>query len=205
MLITARNHSHHIARGHQRQECAADTTRQFCIIVERESQSSRYIEIAHDTSWTDSDACTQCSCSSNGHLTCRHVHERCTRSCLLHKKRPVSIMYFFPSGSQWFTPSTEPCRSCQCVHGQRTCTHCDRILEIDIDTTNLRQQNNQPPSRPAIGEYHLLPVEATLARAMPCLLQINEHSHRLIYPGQQTWFEQRCYFCSQENGRLLTC
>ena len=105
-------------------------------------------------------------------------------------------MYYFPSGLKWFTPPHDKCRSCMCVNGQRRCVNCDQVLKINVDT------NQQ---RPAIDEYRLLPTISPSVKTKPCLLQVNINSHRLILPGQKTWFEQRCYICSKRDGRLKFC
>jgi hypothetical protein len=112
-------------------------------------------------------------------------------------------MYYFPSGSKWLTPPSDKCRSCMCINGQRKCINCDRILKIDVSNNNNNNNNSQ--QSPAIGEFRLLPTVLTVMKMTPCLLQTSISSHRLIFPGQQTWFEQRCYFCSQRGGRLITC
>jgi hypothetical protein len=85
-----------------------------------------------------------------------------------------------------------------CINGQRTCINCDQIVTIDIKT-NTQQRTA------AIGEYRFLPKISTDMKTTPCLLQTGLSSHRLIFPGQQTWFERRCYFCSRQGGRLITC
>ncbi len=164
-------------------------------------QLSRYIEIPRETSWIDQHACTRCSCTLDGHLKCDFIHQSCTRPCLLNKTRPVSLMYYFPSGSKWLTPPNDKCRSCMCINGQRKCINCDEIIKINVSTII----NNYPQQLPPIGEYSLLPTVLTNIKTTPCLLQTGISSHRLIFPGQRTWFEQRCYFCSQRDGRLITC
>jgi hypothetical protein len=110
-------------------------------------------------------------------------------------------MYYFPSGSQWLTPPNDQCRSCMCFNGQRKCLNCDEIVQIDVSTATNNNNNHQQRSS-AIGEYMLLP---RMMKTTPCLLQTGINSHRLIFPGQQTWFEQQCYFCSQGGDRLITC
>jgi len=178
----------------------------FCILIERlissniSEELSRYIEIPRETSWIDRDACTRCSCTLDGHLKCEFLHESCTHPCLLHKTRPISIMYYFPSGLKWLTPPNDKCRSCTCIDGQRQCIHCDQIVKIDVSTISPTNNNQQRST--SIGEYRLLP---TIIKSTPCLLQTGINSHRLIFPGQQIWFEQRCYFCSKGDGRLITC
>jgi hypothetical protein len=181
----------------------------FCILIERLTSSniseelSRYIEIPRETSWIDRDACTRCSCTLDGRLKCEFLHQSCTRPCLLYKTRLISIMYYFPSGSKWLTPPNDKCRSCMCINGQRNCMNCDQIVKIDISTPTTNNNNNQQQQRStAIGEFRLLP---TIIKKTPCLLKTGINSHRLIFPGQQTWFQQRCYFCSQGDGRLITC
>lgn len=193
-----------------RPQCPVGTIPQFCILIERLSssniteKSSRYIEIPRETSWVDRDTCTRCSCSSNGRLSCEYLHATCNRPCLIHKTRPISLMYYFPSGSKWLTPPNDKCRSCMCINGQRKCINCDQILKIDVDTqTVLNDNNNQRGS--AIGEYSLLPSVIPSVKTKPCLLQITTSSHRLVLPGQQTWFEERCYFCSKRGSRLISC
>lgn len=189
-----------------RPQCSIGTTPQFCVLIERLSattatqKSSRYIEIARETSWTDRESCTRCSCTLDGRLTCEYLHATCKRPCLIHKTRPVPMMYYFPPGSKWLTPPNDKCRSCLCVDGQRKCINCDQILKIDIDSAPVLN-NNQPGS--AVGEYRLAPSASV--KMKPCLLQTDPSSHRLILPGQQTWFEERCYFCSKRDGRLISC
>ncbi|CAF0826375.1 unnamed protein product [Rotaria sordida] len=192
-----------------RSQCPIGTTPKFCILIERLSssntseKSSRYIEIPRETSWIDRNTCTRCSCKTDGRLTCEFLHATCNRPCLLQKTRPVLVMYYFPSGSKWFTPPNDKCRSCTCINGQRTCINCDQILKININMNRVLKNNNQKQS--AIGEYSLLPSGPTSIKTKPCLLQINISSHRLVLPGQQTWFENRCYFCSKTDGRLISC
>jgi len=111
-------------------------------------------------------------------------------------------MYYFPSGSNWLTPPNDKCRSCKCINGQRSCINCDQIVKIDISTPTTNNNKQQQQRSTAIGEFRLLP---TIIKSTPCLLKTGINSHRLIFPGQQTWFEQRCYFCSQGDGRLITC
>jgi hypothetical protein len=197
---------------HIRPQCPLGSTPQFCILVERLSsssniseKSSRYIEIARETSWTDRNTCTKCSCTLDGRLTCEYLYATCQRPCLVHKNRPISIMYYFPSGSKWLTPPNDKCRSCMCVNGQRKCIRCDQVLQISIDTNTALTNNNNNQQRSAIGEYSLLPSSSSSVKTKPCLLQTSISSHRLILPGQQTWFEGRCYFCSKGGGRLLSC
>jgi hypothetical protein len=107
-------------------------------------------------------------------------------------------MYYFPSGSKWLTPPHDKCRSCRCINGERKCLECDQIVKINVDTI---AQNNQQESS-AIGELRLLP---RILKATPCLLETGVNSHLLIFPGQRTWFEQRCYFCSLDGDRLIAC
>jgi hypothetical protein len=140
----------------------------------------------------------------DGRLTCEYLHENCKRPCLIQKARPIPLIYYFPPGSKWLTPPNDKCRSCMCINGQRKCINCDQILNIDIDSkTNSNNNNNQRGS--SIGEYRLVPSISKPIRMKPCLLQINPSSHQLILPGQQTWFEERCYFCSKRDGRLIFC
>ena len=115
------------------------------------------------------------------------------------------MMYYFPPGSKWLTPPHDKCRSCMCSNGQRKCINCDQILKISIDSKIVLNNNNQQQQGSAVGEYSLLPSVSTSVKIKPCLLQINTSSHRLILPGQQTWFEERCYFCSKRDGRLIIC
>ncbi len=191
---------------HARSQCPLGTIPRFCILIERLSpsnaseKSSRYIEIPRETSWIDRDTCTQCSCSLNGRLTCEFLSSTCNRPCLIHKTRPVSVMYYFSSGSKWLTPPNDKCRSCSCINGERRCINCEQVLKIDIDA-----KNNNDQQKSAIGEYRLSPSIPTSAKTTPCLIQISISSHRLILPGQQTWFEGRCYFCSKRDGRLISC
>lgn len=196
--------------SHVRSQCPIGTTPQFCILIERLSltnaseKSSRYIEIPLKTSWIDRDTCTRCTCSSEGRLMCEFLHKICSRPCLIQKTRPISIMYYFPSGSKWITPPNDKCRSCACTNGQRKCINCDQVLKIDInDNRILKNNNNQQQS--SIGEIRLLPSIPTSTKTKPCLLKINTNSHRLILPGQQTWFESNCYLCSGGDGRLMSC
>ena len=196
----------HVTTLRIRPQCSAGTIPHICVLIERikstniTEKSSRYIEIARETSWTDRNSCTRCSCSLDGHLTCEYLHATCKRPCLIHKTRPVSMIYYFPPGAKWLTPPNDHCRSCTCVDGQRKCVNCDQILKIDIDGDS-ESNTNQHGS--AIGEYRLMP--STSIRMKPCLLQIDRSSHQLILPGQQTWFEERCYFCSKRDGRLISC
>ncbi len=198
----------HVTTLRVRTQCPLGTKPQFCILIERLSssnvseKSSRYIEIPRETSWIDRDTCTRCSCSLDGRLSCEYVHATCIRPCLIHKTRPISLMYYFPSGSKWLTPPNDKCRSCMCTNGQRKCINCDQILKIDIDSKTVLNNNQQGA---AIGEFSLLPLISTSDKIKPCLLEINTNSHRLILPGQQTWFEERCYFCSKRGGRLISC
>lgn len=157
---------------------------------------SRYIEIPRRTSWLDSNTSTRCSCSIDGYLSCTPVHSKCARPCLVHRRDPYSISYYFPSGSSWITTSKEQCRRCRCDQGERQCLNCHPILTIKIDTrlTSLRDDSRLQPS--------------TLSRQRqirPCLLELESNSHRLIYPGQQTWWQEKCYFCSMYQGRLIRC
>ncbi|CAF1011715.1 unnamed protein product [Adineta steineri] len=203
----------HVRSSHVRPQCSNNTIPQYCVLIERISsssspsniseKSSRYIEIPRETSWIDKNKCTQCSCTLNGRLTCEFLHDRCSRACLIHKSQPISIIYYFPSGSKWLTPPNDKCRSCICVNGQRTCINCDQTVKIDIAAAATALNNIQ--KRPAIGEYSLLPLKSQSAKTTPCLLQINTSSHRLILPGQKTWFKERCYICSKHSSRLLSC
>ena len=191
-----------------RSECSLDSIPKFCILIERISTSntseqlSRYIEIPRETSWIDHHACTRCSCTINGHLKCEFIHPSCSRPCLLNKTRPLSLMYYFPSDAKWLTPPNDKCRSCQCINGQRKCLNCDEFVQINVNTIN---NNNYQQRLTAIGEFRLLPKAVTTIKTTPCLLITGINSHRLIFPGQQTWFEQRCYFCSLHDGRLTPC
>jgi hypothetical protein len=190
-----------------RPQCPLGAIPQFCILIERLSsknisvKSSRYIEIPRETSWIDRNKCTRCSCTLDGRLTCEFLDAKCHRPCLIHKTRPIPIMYFFPSGLKWMTPPKDKCRSCTCVNGYRRCVNCDQILKINVDTN--RVLNNQ--QRPIVDEYRLLPSISTSVKTTPCLLKVNINSHRLILPGQKTWFEERCYICSKRDGRLISC
>jgi hypothetical protein len=197
----------HVTILRLRPECPLGSIPKFCILIERvlssntNEQSGRYIEIPRETSWIDHHACTRCSCTLDGHLKCEFLHISCTRPCLLNKTRPVALMYYFPSGSKWLTPPNDKCRSCMCINGQRQCINCDEIIQIDVNTVTKNYQQRLA----AIGEYRLLSTVPTHIKTTPCLLQTGISSHRLIFPGLQTWFEQRCYFCSQSGGRLITC
>lgn len=197
-----------------RSQCPAGTQPRFCILIERLSSSSNsseksslYIEIPRETSWIDRDTCTRCACTSNGLLTCEYLHATCNRPCLVQKTRPVSVMYYFPSGSKWLTPPSDKCRSCSCVNGQRRCINCDQILQININANRLSNNNNNyyRQQQTAIGEYSVVPSASQLEKTKPCLVKITSSAHRLILPGQQTWVENRCYFCSKTDGRLIFC
>jgi len=195
-----------------RPQCPTGTTPQFCILIERLASSnisekaSRYIEIPRETSWTDRNGCTRCSCTLDGRLTCEYLYATCSRSCLIQKTRPIPLMYYFPPDSKWLTPPADKCRSCTCVNGQRKCINCDQVLEISIDSKSVFDNNNDRNQQGSpIGEYRLLPAVSTSVKIKPCLLQIDSSSHQLILPGQQTWFGERCYLCSKRNGRLLFC
>jgi hypothetical protein len=85
-----------------------------------------------------------------------------------------------------------------CTNGERKCIQCDQIIKIHIHTMI---HHNQQESI-SIGEYRLSP---NIVKATPCLLETGINSHRLIFPGQQTWFEERCYFCSLRGDRLIAC
>ncbi len=192
----------HVTTLHIRSDCSSGSISKFCILIERviSSNISRYIEIPRETSWLDRDACTRCSCLLDGHLKCEFLHQSCIRPCLLHKTRPISILYYFSSGSKWLTPPNDKCRLCTCMNGERKCMQCDQIVKIDIDT--MTHNNHQQQESTAIGEFRLLPK---ILKATPCLLETGINSHRLIFPGQQTWFEQRCYFCSLRGDQLIAC
>ena len=194
----------HITTVRLRSECSLGTTPKYCILIERLSASnvseqlSRYIEIPRETSWSDRDGCTRCSCTLDGSLKCEFPRPTCVRACLLQKARPVAVMYYFPSGLKWPTPLENKCRTCSCTNGQRKCFNCDQILNIVVDT-RIDPNHQQPAS---IGEFRLLPA---LIKATPCVLQTSVSSHRLIFPGQQIWYERRCYFCSRNDARLIRC
>ena len=189
-----------------RPQCPIGTIPQVCVLIERiqstniTEKSSRYIEIARETSWTDRNSCTRCTCTLDGRLTCEYLHAMCKRPCLIHKTRPISMIYYFPPGSKWLTPPNDQCRSCTCIDGQRKCVNCDQILKIDIESVPILNLDERGS---AIGEYSLLPTMPI--KVKPCLLQIDPSSHRLVLPGQQTWFEEHCYFCSKRDGRLISC
>lgn len=197
----------HITTLRIRSECSVGSIPKFCILIERlissnsSEKTSRYIEIPRETSWIDRQACTRCSCTLEGHLKCEFLQQTCTRPCLIHKIRPIEIMYYFSSGSKWLTPTNDKCRSCTCFNGERKCLNCDQIIQIDINVTN-NQQQQQSSSSSAIGEYR---ISSQRIKAIPCILKTSMNSHRLIYPGQQTWFEGKCYFCLQDDSRLITC
>ena len=195
-------------------QCPANATPQFCILIARlptgnsTDKVSRYIEIPRNTSWLDPPACTRCTCTASGHLKCEFLHATCSRPCLLQKTRPIPLMYFFPPDSKWVTPPHDKCRSCQCINGQRKCVNCDQILKIGINTppspsSALNKDDSQ--SRSAIGEYSLVASISPPAKLSPCLLQMNGNSQRLISPGQQSWFNGRCYSCPKRGGPLIGC
>lgn len=194
-----------------RPQCPAGTTPQFCILIERLASSntsdkaSRYIEMPRETSWTDQSGCTRCSCTLDGRLTCEYLYATCSRSCLIQKTRPISLMYYFPPNSKWLTPPTDKCRSCMCVNGQRKCINCDQILKISIDSKSVFNNNDMNQRGSPIGEFRLLPAVSTSVKIKPCVLPIDNSSHQLILPGQQTWLDERCYFCSKRDGRLILC
>ncbi|CAF2258900.1 unnamed protein product [Rotaria magnacalcarata] len=200
-----------VSNSRVRQQCPIGMAPRFCILIERLSSSSntsekasRYMEIPRETSWVDRDTCTRCACTLDGRLACEYLHATCNRPCLIQKTRPISVMYYFPSGSKWLTPSNDKCRSCTCVDGQRRCINCDQVLQIDINANRfLKNKNRQQQS--GIGEYSLLPSTQKVEKTKPCLIKITVSSHRLILPGQKTWFENRCYFCSKTDGRLISC
>lgn len=185
-----------------RSECSLVNQPKFCILIERVSSSnlSRYFEIPRETSWIDRDVCTRCSCTLDSQLKCDYLHSSCTRPCLLHKKNPIPITYYFSSGSTWSTLPTDQCRSCTCHNGERKYLDCDQIVKIDVSTISDDSHHQERSS--AIGEYRL---PTKFIQATPCVLELNTNSHRLIFPGQQTWFEQRCYFCSLNGDQLIRC
>ncbi|CAF1112742.1 unnamed protein product [Rotaria sordida] len=200
----------HISTVRIQPECSLGSIPKFCILIERLSSASnistklsRYIEIPRETSWIDRSICTRCSCTLDGKLKCEFINQLCTRPCLLHKIRPISIMYYFPSGTKWLTPENEKCRSCMCINGQRKCINCDQIIKIDVSANNNNDKKQLTPD--SVGYYRLVPTRSNIIKATPCLLQTSTGSHRLIFPGQLTWFEKRCYFCSQRGGRLIIC
>ena len=200
----------HIATSSKQSKCSMDNVPKFCILIERlyslniNKKISRYIEIPRETSWIDYNSCTRCSCRLDGQLKCEFIRESCSRPCLLHKRHPVSIMYYFPSGSQWLTPQSDQCRSCRCINGQRKCINCEQILNIGINSYNNKYKNNQQ-QQAAIGKTELLPRISTIFKAIPCLLETDINSHRLIFPGQLIWFEERCYFCSRTGDQVVEC
>ena len=192
--------------------CPRDSTPQYCILVERlplsngTEKSSRYIEVARGTSWIDQNSCTQCTCLTTGHLKCDFIQSNCPRSCLLNKNRPIPMMYYFPSGSKWITPPHDTCRSCLCINGQRKCINCDQTLKVDIESSpSSTDSSSYDQQRSAIGEYRLLPTKSNIKPKKPCVLALTISSHRLVLPGQQIWFEGRCYLCSQRSGQLISC
>lgn len=201
----------------QRQQsfCPREGPPQICILVERltsssssngTEKSSRYIEITRGSSWIDHNSCTKCTCLNTGHLKCDFTQRHCQRSCLLHKNRPVPMMYYFPSGSKWITPPHDTCRSCLCINGQRKCINCDQTLKVDIETDHsANMYSPEGQERTAIGEYRILPSKTYSKPKKPCLLVLTISSHRLVLPGQQIWYEGRCYFCSERNGQLISC
>ena len=200
----------YIRTSSRQSKCSLDSVPKFCILIERlyslniNKKISRYIELPRETSWIDYNACTRCSCRLDGQLKCEFIHESCSRPCLLHKTHPVSIMYYFPSDSQWLTSWSDQCRSCRCINGQRKCINCEQILNIDIRAGNNKNKNNQQ-QQADIGEHRLLSSVSTIFKARPCLLETGIHSHRLIFPGQLIWFEEHCYFCSRTDNQLVKC
>ena len=108
------------------------------------------------------------------------------------------MIYYFPSALQWLTPANDKCRLCTCTNGTRTCMDCEPIVKIDVRTEKTidREQST------SIGEMRLSP---SMIKATPCILQTSINSHRLIFPGQHTWFEERCYFCSSRGDKLIRC
>lgn len=170
------------------------------------SRISRYIEIPRETSWIDRTSCTRCSCTLDGQLTCVNIHESCARPCIIYATRPISVMYYFSSGTKWLTSRTDKCVLCKCINGQRNCTSCDRTVKIDISSLrNNTNKDNQSQSRTDIDNYRLSPLGSKMIKVTPCVLKINVNSHHLIYPGQLTYFENRCYFCSNTGDRLIRC
>ena len=194
----------------ERPQCLSSTASKLCILIERLSlsnlnqNSSRYIEIPVGTLWIDHNVCTRCSCKTDGRLTCEFLYGTCNQPCLVHKTRHIPVLYYFPSGSKWITPVKSKCRSCTCLNGQRRCINCDPILKIAINTNRiLKNQEDQKQS--AVGQYSILPSVSSSVRTRPCLLKINISSHQLILSGQKVWFKNRCYFCSKQYGRLISC
>lgn len=185
-----------------RSECSLGSAPKYCTLIERVSSSniSRYIEIPRETSWIDRDACARCSCTLEGRLKCDYLHPSCPRPCLIHKINPIPITYYFSSGSKWLTLPYDKCRSCMCNNGQRKYIECDQIVKIDVSGIINDQERTTTTS---MGEYRLYPLN--IIKATPCVLELNGNSHRLIYPGQQTWIEQHCYFCSLRGDRLIRC
>ncbi|CAF0964763.1 unnamed protein product, partial [Adineta ricciae] len=187
-----------------RPQCPSGTIPQYCILIERivssnsSEKSSRYIEIPRETSWIDQQRCTQCSCTLDGRLFCEFLHSTCNRSCLIEKTQPIPLMYYFPPGAKWVTPPHDKCRSCMCVRGERKCINCDQILKINVE--------NSAPQRSPIGEFRLgSPISTSSKQIKPCVLQISTNSHRLLLPSQRTWFQERCFVCSKQHGRLVSC
>ena len=195
-----------------RPQCPLNSQPQFCILIERllsssmntTARTSRYIEIPRLTSWTDPTSCTRCACVSDGRLTCEFLHATCDRPCLLHKTRPISITYYFPPGSKWVTPPNDKCRSCSCVNGHRKCLNCDQILKIDVNTNRV-SNNEIDEQRAPLGAYSLSTASSTSVKKVTCILQTAVNAHRIILPGQRTWLENRCYYCSKRDGRLIAC
>lgn len=206
LISTFRNNPKAVLRRNVAQDtlsrCASNQNKDFCILIEHLQSNmenrnfSRYTEIPRGTSWTDDRLCTRCTCAVDGSFLCQSINDKCSKSCLLRKSRPFEMVYYFPPGAQWLTPANEKCRSCTCHNGQRQCLDCNQILNIEIETKSTR-------SISSVGEYRL--PKSMTTRAHPCVLQIKPHTYRLIYPGQQTWFENFCYFCSIENSQLILC
>lgn len=194
-----------------RSECPANSSPQFCVLIARlltgnlTDKVSRYVEIPRDASWLDPPACTKCTCTSTGQIKCEFLHQTCRRPCLLQKARPIPLMYYFPPDSKWVTPPHDKCRSCQCINGQRKCVNCDQVLKIVINTPSSKLNKDVGPSRSAVGEYSLVASKFPSAQITPCVLQTNANSQRLIAPGQQTWFNGRCYSCPKRGGPLTGC
>jgi len=82
------------------------------------------------------------------------------------------------------------------VPGNSTIPSFDRIVCDDVEGPALLRS----------VQIDVRQLKSNLVNRMtPCLLQTTDNSHRLIYPGQRTWFGQKCFFCSRNGDRLIEC